>query len=84
MKEMRNDPPKELAGMQVKRFLDYEKPEETNLPKSNVLYFELDDAWVCVRPSGTEPKIKYYIGVSAPTEQEAKEKIDQLEKAFVE
>ena len=84
MKEMRKDPPEELAGMQVKRFLDYEKPEETNLPKSNVLYFELDDAWVCVRPSGTEPKIKYYIGVSAPTEQEAKEKIDQLEKAFVE
>ena len=52
--------------------------------ESSKLYFELDDAWVCVRPSGTEPKIKYYIGVSAPTEQEAKEKIDQLEKAFVE
>ena len=84
MKEMRADPPKELAGMPVRRFLDYEKPEETNLPKSNVLYFELDDAWVCVRPSGTEPKIKYYIGVSAPAAEEAKELIDRLEQAFVE
>ena len=84
MKEMRADPPKELAGMPVTRFLDYEKPEETSLPKSNVLYFELEGAWVCVRPSGTEPKIKYYIGVSAPTEDAAKERVAQLEAAFVE
>ena len=84
MKEMRADPPKEVAGMPVLRSLDYEKPEETGLPKSNVLFFDLGDAWVCVRPSGTEPKIKYYIGVSAPTEEEAKEQIDHLEQAFVE
>ena len=84
MEEMRSDPPKELAGMPVQKFLDYEKPEETGLPKSNVLYFELADAWVCVRPSGTEPKIKYYVGVSAPSREEAEEKMEQLEQAFVE
>ena len=84
MEEMRSNPPKELAGMAVQKFLDYEKPEETGLPKSNVLYFELADAWVCVRPSGTEPKIKYYVGVSAPSRKEAEEKMEQLEQAFVE
>lgn len=84
MEEMRSNPPKELAGMPVQKYLDYEKPKETGLPKSNVLYFELADAWVCVRPSGTEPKIKYYVGVSAPSREEAEEKMEQLEQAFVE
>lgn len=84
MQEMRNDPPKEIAGLPVQNFLDYEKPEETKLPKSNVLYFDLPDAWVCVRPSGTEPKIKYYVGVSAPTKEEADALTERLEKGILE
>ena len=84
MEDMRSNPPKELAGMPVQKFLDYEKPEETGLPKSNVLYFELEDAWVCVRPSGTEPKIKYYVGVSSPSKELAEKKMEQLKQAFVE
>lgn len=64
MKEYRQNPPKELAGSKVVKVLDYNKPEETSLPKSNVLrFFAEDGAVVSVRPSGTEPKIKYYFGV---------------------
>ena len=83
MQEMRENPPKEIGGFPVSGFLDYEKPEETQLPKSNVLYFDLQDGWVCVRPSGTEPKIKYYMGVAAPTKEEAEELVNRLEKDFL-
>ena len=83
MQEMRENPPKEIGGFPVSGFLDYEKPEETLLPKSNVLYFDLQDGWVCVRPSGTEPKIKYYMGVAAPTKEEAEELVNRLEKDFL-
>ena len=73
MENMRNNPAKEIAGLKVKSFGDYSKQEitdengnkkPTGLDKSNVLYFDLEkNAWVCVRPSGTEPKIKFYMGV---------------------
>lgn len=56
-----------------------------SLPESNVLYFELEDgAWFCVRPSGTEPKIKYCAGVKGADAQDATEKLEALSKAVVE
>ena len=58
---------------------------KTGLPKSNVLYYQLDnDAWCCVRPSGTEPKIKLYIGVKGTSNEEAEEKLEKLKNAMVE
>ena len=64
MVDYRNNPPKELAGSPVIKVIDYTKPEETGLPSSNVLQFynEAGDV-VTVRPSGTEPKIKFYFGI---------------------
>ncbi len=84
MEDMRNDPPKELGGFEILSALDYQKPETTGLPKSNVLYFDLPDAWVCVRPSGTEPKIKYYVGVKAENEEKAKEMVATLEQGIMQ
>ncbi|MEG0086263.1 MAG: phospho-sugar mutase, partial [Niameybacter sp.] len=53
-----------------------------NLPKSNVLYYQLDDgAWVCVRPSGTEPKIKFYIGVKGSSEVDATSRVEVIKDA---
>ena len=50
------------------------------MPKSNVLYYELsNDAWIAVRPSGTEPKIKYYIGVKGNLQEEADKMLEELE-----
>lgn len=82
MTEMRKNPPTEIAGWKVEKMIDYNQPELTGLPKSNVLYFELEDGWVCVRPSGTEPKIKYYFGVSGNPET-ASEKIEKLQGDFI-
>lgn len=89
MENVRNNPPKELGDYEVIAFRDYEKDQvlnlntgaitSTNLPKSNVLYFELsNDAWVCVRPSGTEPKIKFYIGVKGSNFEDASNKLESL------
>lgn len=86
---LRNNPPKMIGKMKVLKVRDYEKDTildlETNeirptgLPKSNVLYFELEDeAWVCVRPSGTEPKVKFYIGVKSKSMQEAQKLSKEL------
>ncbi|MDE6903571.1 MAG: phospho-sugar mutase [Lachnospiraceae bacterium] len=74
LETLRKEPPKTIGDYQVLKVRDYQKDtitdtasgdvKPTGLPKSNVLYYELnDDAWVCVRPSGTEPKVKFYIGV---------------------
>ncbi len=61
MADLRSEPPKELAGRKVAAVIDYSKPEETGLPKANVLLYKLEDgSSVIVRPSGTEPKIKAY------------------------
>ena len=55
----------------------------TGLPYSNVLYFELsDDAWCCARPSGTEPKIKFYMGVKGESLEDAKKKVAELTDAL--
>ena len=55
---------------------------KTGLPKSNVLYFEMgQDAWCCVRPSGTEPKIKFYIGVKGEGGEDAEMMLQKLTEA---
>ena len=94
MENMRKNPAKEIAELKVKSFGDYSKQEiidengnriSTGLPKSNVLYFDLEkNAWVCVRPSGTEPKIKFYMGVCESSMENADKKLEQLENAVKE
>ena len=81
MTDMRNNPPKELAGVPVTKVIDYNKPEETGLPKSNVLqFFTSEGDVVSVRPSGTEPKIKFYFGARG---EAADAKIEKLRAQFV-
>jgi len=63
MKEYRENPPAQIAGSKVVKIIDYNEPEKTGLPKSNVLrFFTESGGVVAVRPSGTEPKIKFYFG----------------------
>lgn len=87
--KLRKNPPKEIAGYRVISIRDYESgiiknldtDEETatGLPKSNVVYFDMsDDAWVCVRPSGTEPKIKFYAGIKGNSLEDANERLARL------
>ena len=81
MADYRSTPPKETAGRKVVRVIDYNKPEETGLPKSNVLqFFNEEGDVVTVRPSGTEPKIKFYFGAKG---SDAPEKIEQLKAQFI-
>ena len=80
MKEYRENPPKELLGSKVVKVIDYLETEKTGLPKSNVLQFlSQDGTIVSVRPSGTEPKIKFYFGVSGA---DADDKIAKLKEQF--
>ena len=92
MEHIRNDVPKSIGGLTVVQFRDYRedakidmadgRKETTGLPKSDVLYFELgDNAWCCIRPSGTEPKIKFYMGVKGSDEEEAAGKLKFLTEA---
>ncbi len=94
MKEIRENPPKEIDGHKVTKVLDVLKGTETDvltgavikssLPTSNVLKFFLDDkSWFAVRPSGTEPKIKFYFGVVADSEDNANAKITALRDAVI-
>ena len=89
MDRLRNNPPKAFGDLEVVSFRDYEtgkvlnmetgEESATNLPKSNVLYFDLtNDSWCCARPSGTEPKIKFYMGVKGNSLQDATEKVEKL------
>ena len=83
MSELRNNPPKEIAGKAVSSVTDYNKPEETGLPKANVLIYGLEDgASVVVRPSGTEPKIKTYFTTLGKDLAEAKAEKDELAAAI--
>ena len=90
MSNLRENAPKKFGNFQVERIRDYEnqtilelktnKIEKIDMPKSNVLYYELsNDAWLAVRPSGTEPKIKYYIGVKGNSQEEADKMLEELE-----
>jgi len=83
MDRLRKNPYKEIAGYPVVKFRDFTKPEETGFAKSNVLYYTLENGWVCVRPSGTEPKIKYYIGVSADSPENAQAMLDSIRTFMV-
>jgi len=89
MDKLRSNPPKSFGELQVVSMRDYESGEitelatgaksPTGLPKSNVLYFDLtNDSWCCARPSGTEPKIKFYMGVKGTSLEDAKAKVARL------
>ena len=79
MNTLRTNPPVEFAGRKVVSLTDYNKPEETGLPKANVLIFGLEDgATVVVRPSGTEPKIKTYFTTLGKDLAEAQKEKDEL------
>ena len=91
LETLRADAPKEIGGYKVLKVRDYKKDTitdladgkvtPTGLPASNVLYYELeDDAWVCVRPSGTEPKVKFYYGIKGTSLEEADTKSESLGK----
>ena len=82
MKKLREVPPTEFAGKKVVKVTDYSKPEETGLPKANVLIYSLDDgSTIVVRPSGTEPKIKTYFTTLGKDLAEAKGEKDTLAAA---
>ena len=91
MKLLRKDIPTNISGYDVIAVRDYDTDVVRNmhtgaetptfLPKSNVLYFELEnDAWLCVRPSGTEPKIKFYFGLKGDSLEDAKAKSKDFEQ----
>lgn len=93
MDQLRANPPKEFGELKVRTFRDYEtnrvidlstgEETGTGLPKSNVLYFDLtNDSWCCARPSGTEPKIKFYMGVKGSSLEDAKAKVEALTEAL--
>ena len=92
MEKMRENPATTLGKYKVVEFRDYKKDiiknnatgeiTKTGLPNSNVLYYGLEnDAWCCVRPSGTEPKIKFYYGVVGTSLEDADKKSEQMAKA---
>ena len=82
MKRYRKEPPTVLGGSPVVKVIDYTEPEKTGLPKSNVLrFFSEDGSVVTVRPSGTEPKIKFYFGAKGDN---ADKTIELLVKQFSE
>lgn len=82
MEEIRQNPPKEIGGFPVSHMQDYLRTEETHLPSSNVLYFALEeDGWCCMRPSGTEPKIKFYIGVKGTSLENAADRLEAVKSA---
>ncbi|MGN1298606.1 MAG: phospho-sugar mutase [Candidatus Scatovivens sp.] len=93
LEKIRSNPPKELGGYKVTQIRDYltgnivdvktGKESKTSLPKSNVLYYDLEgDSWCCVRPSGTEPKVKFYMGVRGTSLEDAKQRIDKIKESM--
>lgn len=95
MAQLKNNTPKEIAGFKVLWARNYDNDTATNmlnmavlptgLPKSNVVYYELEGgAWLCVRPSGTEPKIKFYYGVIGKDFEDAQKKAEDFGKAVLQ
>lgn len=93
MENMRSNLPQRIGEYKVLEFKDIKldivknmitgETSKTGLPTSNVLYYELEnDAWCCVRPSGTEPKIKLYMGVKADSNEKAEEELEKLKQAM--
>ncbi|MDO4648924.1 MAG: phospho-sugar mutase [Eubacteriales bacterium] len=94
MDTLRKNPPKEFDGLKVLSARDYKldtitdlatgEVKPTGLPNSNVLYFDLEnDTWLCVRPSGTEPKVKFYYGVKGTSLEDADEKSAKMGEAVL-
>lgn len=93
MRRLRENPPATVGEWRVEAVRDYlsgvrrdalGNSSPVNLPRSNVLYFELsDEGWCCVRPSGTEPKIKFYFGVKRESEVAAKQALAALKQQFL-
>lgn len=92
MEKFRSNPPREFGDLKVVKLLDYKTGKTksfvdgsegtTGLPLSNVLYFELEnDSWCCARPSGTEPKIKFYMGVKGTSLEDAENRLNALTEA---
>lgn len=95
MTKMRNLDVKQVGKYKVLKYRDIENDlakdmktgeiSKTNLPKSNVLYYELEDnSWCCIRPSGTEPKIKLYMGIKGKNSDDASIKLENLKKSMLE
>ena len=89
MEGYRSNPPKAAGGYRILKIRDYREDTvkdlitgtvtPTGLPNSDVLYFELEeDAWCAIRPSGTEPKIKFYFGVKGSTAEDANNRLQRL------
>ena len=94
METLRENTPAEVGGYKVISARDYQKDtikdmasgevKPTGLPASNVLYYDLtEDAWVCVRPSGTEPKVKLYYGVKGSSLEDSQQKSQALGEAVL-
>ena len=94
MEKMRNNLPKNIgkykvvsiSDYQLKKYINLENGEEreTTLPKSNVIYFELENEnWCCIRPSGTEPKIKMYFGVKKNSKEEAEAEVKYIRDEMI-
>lgn len=93
LEKLRKKPPKTIGNYEVKKIRDYQEQiiynletkekEKINLPKSNVLYYELsNNAWIAVRPSGTEPKIKYYMEVKGKDLEDVERRFEELTTVF--
>lgn len=94
MDSIRSNPPKAFGDLTVLKIRDYDadvctdlitgEQTQTGLPKSNVLYFELEnDSWCCARPSGTEPKIKFYMGVKGIDIDDSQKKLEAFKAAVI-
>lgn len=93
--QFRNNPPTEIGNLKIvliedyllrqKRFIaEKERIEQIDLPKSNVLKYVLEDgSWICMRPSGTEPKVKFYFGVKGTTITNSTEKLETISNDFM-
>ena len=93
MENMRKELPEKIGKYKVEEFKDFKQDifknlktgeiSKTGLPSSNVLYYTLEkDCWCCVRPSGTEPKIKLYVGVKADSMEQAEKDLEELKEAI--
>ena len=91
MNNLRENPPKSFGDFEIEAIRDYTlgirkdlktgKEEKITLPKSNVLYYELaNNEWCCARPSGTEPKVKFYMGVKGKTMEDADTRLESLKE----
>lgn len=95
METLRNNTPEKFGKYKVLSARDYKKDTiknmetgevtPTGLPNSNVLYYDLEDeAWLCVRPSGTEPKVKFYYGVKGKNLEDANALSEELGKEVID